>query len=152
VEDAADLDPSAGFTAAAWVQLDGYPATNLAAIFAKPFTAGDDTFVLAVSSDMNATFDSEDGSGTTDSFEGDVLPLGEWHHVAFVWTGADKLGYLDGKLVASHAVGVGFDATSPLFVGADDIPAGFFLDGTIDDVVFYTRPLSATEITQLATP
>lgn len=146
-----DLDPSAGFTAAAWVNVASDPASDLAAIFAKPVDAVRDTFVLAVGTDGTATFDSEDGSGATDAFSGMVLPTGEWHHVAFVWDGTNKVGYVDGRFVASHQVGIGANAM-PLFVGADDTPAGYFLDGVLDDVIYYTRALTALEIAQLATP
>ena len=151
VADALDLDPSAGFTAAAWVQLEAAPMNSLSTVFAKPISAATDTFVLAVDPGSASTFDSETQTGTTDSFAGPVLPFGEWHHLAFVWTGTEKLGYTDGVLVAAHTVSVGVAATG-FFVGGDDSPATFFLTGVVDDVIYYTRALSAAEVAQLATP
>jgi hypothetical protein len=152
VADDADLDLSAGFTAAAWIRVDGYPTSNLAALFAKPFGPSDDTFVLAVGSDMHATFDFEDANATTSMFGGPVLPVGTWHHLAFVGTGSQTSGYVDGVFAGSVNAAGGLDKTSPFFVGGDDIPASFFLAGTVDDVVLYTRVLDAAELAQLATP
>ena len=151
VQDAADLDPSAGFTAAAWARVETYPASNLDGIFAKPFSASGDTFVLGVVPGGASVFDSEDPSNVTDTFDGPVLDVGVWHHVAFVWTGSAKLGYFDGVFVAASNVTVGV-ASGPFYIGGDDNPPSFLLTGTVDDVLYYTRALSANEIALLAAP
>ncbi len=152
IQPRSDLSPSAGFTAAAWVRLDAYPASNVACFFAWPFTALNDTFVLGVDPTGKSVYDSEDSAGTSDSFTGLALPIGEWHHVAYVWTGSHKLGYFDGVVRGQATLGIGVDQLAALHVGADDMPPSFFLSGTLDDVVYYARTLSATEVAQLATP
>jgi hypothetical protein len=152
VLDAADLDVTNGFTAAAWVRLDSYPPSLIATLFAKPWSSTEDTFVMAVSPNQLSTFDMDDGMGAAWLFSGPTVPLAEWHHMAWVGNGSQTYGYLDGVQVGFEQAVGGFDTNMPFFVGADDLPASFFLDGTLDDVLFYTRPLDQAEITQLATP
>ncbi|HEY3329360.1 MAG TPA: LamG-like jellyroll fold domain-containing protein [Capsulimonadaceae bacterium] len=74
---------------------------------------------------------------------------GEWRHVAITWdssTGA-KAMYMDGKVVASNVTDL--IRTDPIVdavtftLGRENAP------GDYDEVAFWTRPLTATEIAQL---
>ena len=60
VADAADLDSSAGFTGAIWVDLDALPTGNIACFWTKPFdnTKGYDTFTLCVDPTGTTIFDN----------------------------------------------------------------------------------------------
>lgn len=86
---------------------------------------------------------------------GAPFSLNVWHHVA--WSYDDPGGaatktarlYVDGALVATNATGgaIGYD-TRPVVIGAD-IENGIFQfgwSGNIDEISFYNRALSATEI------
>jgi hypothetical protein len=150
VDDAADLDPSSGFTAAAWVRVDSYPTTSNGTVFAKTSSTGD-MFVLVVQTDGTTLFDSEDGAGVTSSGTGAMLPLGTWHHVAFVFDGTHKQYYVDGASIGMSTAGLSTDS-NPFYIGADYATPAFFLTGTLDDVLYYTRALSPAEVAQLATP
>jgi len=140
---AADLDASAGFTAAMWFRLDTTPATQQC-MYAQSVSAGNDLFVLCIEPDGTVLYDGESSTGASDGINSAALSINTWHHVAFVWDGTSKLAYADGSLIAQHAIVTGM-ATMPIGLGGD-------LDGTLDDAVFYTRALTATEITKLATP
>lgn len=81
-------------------------------------------------------------------------PLGNWHHIAGVFDGTTLVTYLDG---------VAYNNTSSpqaAIWGADPFRIGCDMDngvelayyvGSLDDVRFYDRALSAGEVAQLAT-
>jgi len=71
---------------------------------------------------------------------------GQWHHVVFVSDGTSGWVYIDGVLdntnlalprgVVSHPVGIGYDIKTD----------GYYFPGSLDDIAFYPRALSAAEI------
>lgn len=69
-----------------------------------------------------------------------ILPANEWHHLAFTFdnnTNERKI-YADGNLVATNTAAYDFIGTSSFAMG---------LPGTeMDDIRFYNRVLSATEV------
>lgn len=78
-----------------------------------------------------------------------------WVHVAATFTATNKALYFDGALVGSE------DPTDPLVFGTDPVrigcdidsgTAGQYLEGSLDDVRYYDRVLSLTEIQALASP
>jgi len=148
---AADLDASHGFTAALWVQLTALPATESACVFNMPFNDanGWDTFAICIDVGGATQFDSETPTGNADLETGPTIALAVWHHLAQSWDGTTKRGYLDGVEVASKVIAVGAGTQAPTLGGSR---GAFFLTGTIDDAMYYTRALSAAEVAQLATP
>jgi len=151
VADAADLDSSAGFTGAIWVDLDALPTGNIACFWTKPFdnTKGYDTFTLCVDPTGTTIFDNETPGGTADSLSGPAITAGSWHHLAMSWDGATKRGYLDGVEVVTEAVAIGH-GSDPVALGSSR--GDFHLSGIVDDALYYTRALTAAEIAELATP
>lgn len=148
---AADLDTSAGFTGAIWVDIASAP-TSTACFWTKPFdnVKGYDSFTLCIDTSGNPMFDGEAVTGMTDS---ETVPppltLDQWHHLAFSWDGTTKRGYVDGVLQVMVPINAGA-GTDPVQLGGSR--AAYYLDGKLDDAVYYTRALSAAEIAQLATP
>ncbi len=63
-----------------------------------------------------------------------------WHHVALAFSGSSVLFYIDGKLMDSRPGVYQPATTQPLRMGA--------FDGGLDDVRFFNRQLSQTEINQ----
>jgi len=86
------------------------------------------------------------------------IAAGLWHHVAVTYDGSRLASgirlYLDGKpvrlLVDHDFINQSFDIDEPVRIGAGGGPEGFFA-GLIDDVRIYSRDLSATEVSILAT-
>ncbi len=79
-----------------------------------------------------------------DSFPADT----KWHHFVMVADSSGEYLYIDGVLTDSNSDSNVMIATaSNVFIGRDDSSAGF--DGSIDDVRYYNRALSTTEISAL---
>ena len=150
VTDAVDLDSSAGFTGAIWFRIEVLPSA-LVCPWTKPFNnaSGYDTFAICIHPDGSTNYDAETPTGTTISEDGPVLPTGNWHHAAITWDGTTKRDYLDGVEVAN--------ATAQLGAGTENMMLGaarnsYYLNGYVDDALYYTRALTLAEIQQLATP
>lgn len=151
VAPAADLDPSAGFTAAIWIDLQTLPGSVACCPWNKSFdnANGRDTFALCIDSTGAVVFDAETPGGTTISETSEPIATGEWHHLAVTWDGATQRDYLDGV-----AIGGG---SFPIGAGDEGLALGgsrgdYFFDGIVDEALYYTRALSAAEIQQLAAP
>ena len=151
IADAADLDPSNGFTAAIWVAITTYPPTASACAFGKQFSPSSDTFVMCIDPGGQLFFDSEDPAGQADIIPGPILARDTWHHLAESWDGTVKRGYVDGVEVGAHPIAIGH-GNGTFNVGGDETPPGSFIDAIVDDAVYYTRALSQAEVAQLATP
>ena len=143
VPDADPLDLTVGMTLEAWVKptaLSGYRTVVL-----KERPAGL-AYALYASRDTtppsaNITTDVEHASPSTSA-----LPLNVWSHVAATYDGTHLDLYVNGSLVASHAVsGSVFTSARALVIGGNRIWSEWF-KGSIDEVRVYDRALSALEI------
>ena len=76
------------------------------------------------------------------------LPVGEWHHLAWVFTGLELLGYVDGVLEGRVITSLGAENLAPLFLGAAGTCGNSFR-GRMDEVRLYNRALSPAEVTAL---
>jgi Concanavalin A-like lectin/glucanases superfamily len=79
-----------------------------------------------------------------------ILPnAGTWFHVAYTVNSTENKMYINGVLVDTQvAKPMGLD-TSDLYIGKDPIGGGSYCPGKIDDVAFYNRTLTQSEITNL---
>ena len=73
------------------------------------------------------------------------VPVGQWQHLAWVFTGAEMLGYVNGALVYRTESVLGQVNAVPLFIGASGTCGQTFV-GLIDEARIYNRALSATEV------
>jgi MYXO-CTERM domain-containing protein len=90
------------------------------------------------------------GTTTTLISPADQLTAGQWSHVSATYDGARMRIYLDGTEVASTAANGAVDASAAVPVAVGDQPqGGRAFGGLIDEVFFYTRALSATELAAL---
>ena len=148
---APDLDPSAGFTIAVWLLMSSPPTSTYFCVLGKPVgTTSFNSHALCVDMAGLAFYHSGTAAGT-DNLTGTSVAVGEWHHLAMTWDGTTKRGYLDGVLDGMRDVPVEND-TNPISVGAD-LNAGvptYALDGSLDEVLVFDRPLGASEIQTLA--
>ena len=82
-----------------------------------------------------------------------VITDDQWRHVGLVWDGSRRYLYVDGTEVARDAATLtslrSLDGGLHIGVG-DNLDAGTFWAGLIDDVRIYNQALSAAEIEQLA--
>ena len=82
---------------------------------------------------------------------GDNVLDGEWHHVAYVLDGTSTKEYIDGALLSTQSfpLGNGLSNTQDLRIfGRGNGTQS--LDGAMDDVAVWSRPLSDTEIAAIA--
>ena len=79
-----------------------------------------------------------------------ALPLGVWLHVAFTYDNELEMLYLNGKPVATNAIGSRpvVNSASTFRISGDDNHNVYF-DGLIDDARLYRRALSGGEIAWL---
>ena len=94
------------------------------------------------------------GGWGTSASKGPRLDDGQWHHVAFVWnqSGGKRAMhlYLDAQLAATgHGPEKGH--TDRLSLGASNQLQGHPFLGSFDAIRIYQRPLTAEEVTALAT-
>jgi len=68
-----------------------------------------------------------------------------WHHFTCVYDGAQMHLYIDGVETAGSPVSSTYrpDSTETMMIGRN--PQGFPLTGSVDDIQFYTRALSADQ-------
>lgn len=76
------------------------------------------------------------------------VPVGQWQHLAWVFTGAEMLAYVDGGLVYRTAVTLGAPNDVPLLIGASGTCGQTFV-GLVDEVRLYNRALAQSEIQAL---
>jgi len=80
-----------------------------------------------------------------------ALTLNAWHYVATTYDGAQADIYLDGRLDSSTAVSGSIDnGTGALGFAHNDTRDGGYLTGDLDEIRWYSRALSASEIAALA--
>ncbi|MBV8879524.1 MAG: hypothetical protein JO332_06160 [Planctomycetaceae bacterium] len=75
----------------------------------------------------------------------DLVPNGQWHHVAVVYDGSNKMIYLDGTVRATQPTSI-IPAVSNanLHIGKDDYNRNFH--GNIDDVKLFSGALTAAQV------
>jgi len=114
--------------------------------------------------DNKVLFQMEDGSGLYPTVQqSSSLALGQWHHVVAIYDGVAKASgsctmklYVDNVALAPLA----FDFADAAFDGSQNLTIGWLnyvptkllsLNGALDDIAFYDKALSPTEIATLYT-
>lgn len=93
-------------------------------------------------------------SGSWNPIDGGAVVADTWVHVAINYDAEAKTRrmYLDGVEVASQEVGVAANSIKDLHIGAgQDDGRAFYWVGRIDDVAFFRKALSASEVQQVMT-
>ena len=143
IADNAAFDFSSGFTAEAWIKADVLNTRN---IFSQYGTSGQEAFAVFVLSSGAIEY-TVTTDGSTDKFFNSTtnISANTWHHVAFTFDGTTMSTFIDGVAAGTNSVtGAMFDSTAPIEIGSRD--NAHFFDGTIDEVRFWNRALSVTEI------
>ena len=78
--------------------------------------------------------------GKTPLFSDVVVTNGDWHRIALVWDGTDRILGADGKEIAREPLGAVHLSESGLITGAqDNFEPGTFPSGLVDDIRIYRR-------------
>lgn len=144
VADQQALDLTTGMTLEAWV----YPTalSGWRAAMVKETTSG---LAYGLYAHDNAGPGTYINTGTeVEAFGTAPLPLNAWSHLAATYDGATLRLYVNATLVGSlvHA-GSMVTSSSPLRIGGNAV-WGEFLQGRIDEIRVYNRPLGQAEIQQ----
>jgi hypothetical protein len=148
IADVLALRPTS-FTAALWMNA-GDGGGNFMSMFARPFdgaTASSNTFDIDYRYDITQLTMAVDDTGRNSA----LTP--NWHHLALVFDGAQVAEFVDGTLaVNTYPVGAAPYGPDDLRIGCDFDGGGEdrYYFGLIDDLRFYNRTLTASEIAALA--
>lgn len=141
-------------TVALWIKPRSYPGfwpdgNDWSALLSKGETWGQQNYMLGFGAYFHL---HADGMGMRIPSLGDsVRTPGRWYHVAVVLDGVKRRGqiFIDGVL--DHTVynePTVFTNSDPLYIGTHKATTTM-IDGQIDDVRLYTRPLSEMEVAAL---
>jgi hypothetical protein len=132
-------------TARNWQRVFDFGSSTTTYMFLTPQSSVTGTLRFAITMGGNAAEQQLDGSA--------ALPAGAWHHVAVVLNGSAGTLYQDGQPVGTNPamtlVPSSLGALTNYWVGRSEFTADPFLDGQLDELVIYSRALSAAEITTL---
>jgi len=145
VNNANELNPTAGITIAAWLLPDQWGSNR------RILQKGDTDSQYRLTAETNLMkFDLKGVTNGTLTF---TLPTaGTWTHVAATYDGATMKLYYNGVLVKQQAASGAIATTkNKLAVGTKigTANAGDYFDGKLDEVRLYDRGLSAAEVTAL---
>ncbi len=80
-----------------------------------------------------------------------IVTTNTWRHITLVYDGAYKIIYIDGVEDARVASTGQIDVSAyNLYIGENAQQAGRYLEGAVDDLRIYSRPLSAEEVAGLS--
>jgi len=145
VPDIAAYDPGAGdFAFEAWVSLYAYSFLN--GIVSHGNAESTPGFYIRSDSSTSIQFVVNTGGSTFRNIGASGFPAGQWYHLVAMKAGNTLSVYRNGAQVASTNYGAqGWSASS-----ADSMLIGYvhgrLFNGSIDEVAFYNRSLSASEV------
>ncbi len=135
------------FSVAGWVYVDERPGTNKVSFWGQ-----NDLMEMGFNSADNSRDVCVWVNGSSEQCSSTELNLDTWYHIVVTMSsgGGTKL-YLNGAQAASTAIStVGSTSGFSFKIGGGVWDAtGGPLDGLVDDVMIYSRELSATEVAQL---
>jgi hypothetical protein len=89
-------------------------------------------------------------ANATSATSGIVLPLNEWVHLALTMTSSNARIYVNGELATTYTASHTAQTMSDVYIGTDSAAASTrTFPGYIDNIRFYTRTLSASEVFQI---
>ncbi len=142
-------------TISAWFALDRLPAERGVTLITKPQRKAPWAHpFLSWMIRINSARTIEAAIGTRGGYGGvfDLprpIAVGQWHHVAMTYDGAELRTYFDGVAIGIFRAPGPIDyAPLPVLIGADlgAAPASDFFPGRIDQVAIWSRPLEAPEV------
>jgi len=133
------------FTISLWVYTNSFVSHN--SIYSKGTYGNTGEFMFYLQDDgaVRYTWDSNAQSGS-------IIDADKWYHLAFVRNSTGGLIYIDGVL-DNYATGIAswnFSNDTSASIGIDNACGGARKhDGKIDEIRFYNRSLSASEVSDL---
>ena len=136
------LNPTAGFTFEAWVLLN--EGSDCRSIAGKNWH---ETWWIGACKNVGDRWELRSYlKGDTTIFNGGILPIGQWTHIAVTWNGVQRRHYVNGELVGSQAL------AGPLPTNLDpvrifsDVEFAFSPNGSIDEVRLWSMARTQAQI------
>ena len=156
VNDAPNLDNTSAFTLAYWFRADQYPADSAGLVSKRDGPGSNNAYTTYLKAADKRIYVDVDGSNNRFSSAAQV-DLGVWYHVALVFNGALPSAqrvqlWINGQLdtTASETSAAIPDYPSNFRLGNTHSGATYWFAGRLDDVRFYRRALTASEVIGLA--
>jgi len=149
------LQIASDISIAVWIKADSYAEWESIIQYSNPGEAEADNYLYNIAwantgGDIRFFWEYGGGSNVWTDFNTN-LNTGQWYHLVAVRNTSEMKAYLyvDGALFSSQTYSNNptGGTTSQLRIGADS--AGYYFDGTIDEVVLWNRVLSPLEIDQI---
>ena len=147
VPSAKEFEGGTEMTVTAWVKVNSLNRSWQAIV-----SKGDTSWRLARYGDSNqVSFDTTDAIGHRSLPSTVSINDGAWHHVTGVYSGGIKSLYVDGRLEATDNLRADpINKNSfPVMIGENAEANGRNWNGFIDEVAFFRRGLSASEVREL---
>ena len=147
IPDDATLDPTNALSLECWVYLKGVPNNNIVMIASKESFSVHQYQITLFNNGSQVVFRPlVNAGGTLVTFNGNTaLQVGQWYHVAMTYDGSFLNLYVNGNLDGSLAApGPLVTSTEALRIGGDE--TGWFFNGLVDELAFYSRALTGAEI------
>lgn len=149
VPDSANMQPIA-FTIEGWVN---FSSLSRGAIVASKYDGNWHGWLLQSLEDGNFQFQIARSANVQKAASGSVGPIAPntWVHVAGTYDGTNITLYINGSVAGTAVFSGGYTPTSaPMTIGKASWYNGDFLPGKIDELKFFNRALSASEIVAIA--
>ncbi|HEY5950342.1 MAG TPA: LamG domain-containing protein, partial [Kofleriaceae bacterium] len=142
-----DLNPGQHFTVAAWIRVDSSTTENTVAVCEQ--SGANCTYGLMVAVNNKPAWYSD---GPAQSTSTTTMALGVWYHTMMIWDGTNRITYVNGTMYDSQPASL-TSASTKMTIGSRDFASSpLYFPGSIDEVVFYDRVLTASEIALLSAP
>ncbi|OZG70846.1 hypothetical protein BTA51_23695 [Hahella sp. CCB-MM4] len=141
------LDLSDELTITAWVYPNALPGSGLMSILSK-----DENYEFHITPAGEINWWWNDDTGTTREFDsvGANITPGNWYHIAISYTSGAQAIYVNGVQRATRTYTGGLRTNSdPLQIGQDQVFAGRYFNGRIDEVRIYSSALDSSEINDI---
>lgn len=150
IANATAFQVTGALTITGWIkQTAAFPTGSTVSLILRKGDSNPNNWQLCVANGkVELLLDGNDGSGIDGNT---TLSINTWYHVAATWNGATARLYLNGVLdmvPAARAAPIAIDAR-PVYLGGR-IGSTDVTNGSLDDVRFYNRCLTAAEIAALA--
>ncbi len=152
IANSSSFNLSTSHTFAIWVKLNVYPSTYVRLMNKWVWGAEDKTLSIGQNGTVGYYLYNIFGGKSVDSVT--ALTLGAWHHIVAVYDGATAKIYINGQFGTSKsASGDVSDSSGVLYFGYNPDRAWEsvqnFINGHLDEIRWYNRALSASEIQEL---
>jgi hypothetical protein len=143
----ADLNPAGSFTAEGWFNPSSVTASLVCALSANHAASPRSGWLIYMSTaGWEFRTYNQNTTATAVDIAGGMPTVGVWNHVAVVWDGSKGYIYVNGVLAnTSAATNFVANPDSAFTIGSRSDSA-FFWGGSVGDVAFYSRALTAQEI------